>query len=71
MSLKSIKPATIRKVVNYLQNELNLSVYGSYIDLDHAQGNYGCMDYNADDIIKLRSLYMRNIKILLPDENES
>lgn len=65
-SLKKVRPATIRKVVNYLAEELGLSVYGHAADLDTAQGNFGCMDYDADMVLKLRGLYMQGIELEEP-----
>ena len=59
-SLKDIKPATIRKVVDYLHDELGLNVYGQHIDIESAEAYCGCMDYTADEIIALRKFYMNN-----------
>ena len=69
-NLKTIRPVTIRKVINYIESELGLSIYGSNMNLDTAQGDWGCRDFNADDVIKLRALYLKNITIKHPDEQE-
>jgi hypothetical protein len=52
--MKGPTPATIRKVVEYLENELDLSVYGPYRDLDNGKEGPGCMDYDIERILKLR-----------------
>lgn len=58
MSIKTIKPATLRKVVNYLQDELGLSVYGPCVNLDSGYQYAAHMDYSADDVVKLRALFL-------------
>lgn len=67
MSIKSIRPATIRKVVDYLTTELGLSVYGLNADLETGQGYFGNTDYDADDVLKLRALYMRGKELKEPE----
>lgn len=46
---------TIRKVVEYLAS-LNLSIYGQCMNTETGQLFESFMDYDADDIIKLRAL---------------
>lgn len=59
MSLKDVRPATIRKVIRYLEDELELSVYGRCIDTDDGLRYDGLRDYSADEGVALRSLYLR------------
>ena len=52
--------ATIRKVVEYLAEELGLSVYGQCTHFDDEGWAYEYPsngDFDADDIIKLRKAY--------------
>jgi hypothetical protein len=62
MSIKSIKPATLRKVITYLEEELGLSVYGSYRHLETKTVGAGCMDYDVDSVIEYRKLLMNNVE---------
>lgn len=50
---KTVQPATIRKVVQYLQ-DLGLKVYGSAFYPESNATGPGCMDYDADLILKYR-----------------
>ena len=65
MNIKSIKPATLRKVITYLEEELGLSVYGSFRDLENKTVGPGCMDYDADSVIKYRKLLMDNAEFTI------
>lgn len=48
--------ATIRRVVEHLEKELGLSIYGSAIDIKTGQKRFGCMDYDVTAILLLRKL---------------
>lgn len=47
-------PATIRRVVDYLENTLGLTVYGACRDVEADYDYGGCMDYDADTILAWR-----------------
>ncbi len=56
--LKAIKPATLRRVIEYMRVELGLSIYGHAADLDTGEMFGANMDYDIDAVIKLRKLFM-------------
>jgi len=56
---KRSQAANIRAVVAHLES-LGLSVYGSYIDFENGIVGPGCMDYDADMILKYRRLREKN-----------
>ena len=57
-ALLAVRPGTIRKVVKYLEEELNLRVYGNHADMETAEMYPGCMDYDEDDVVALRKFYL-------------
>jgi len=57
-ALLAVRPETIRKVVKYLEEELNLRVYGNYTDVESAETYPGCMDYDGDAVVALRRFYL-------------
>ena len=50
---KRPSPTAIKEAVAFLDG-LGLSVYGPNVDLVDGEVMYGCRDYDAEDIIKLR-----------------
>lgn len=46
---------TLQRVFEYL-DELGLSVYGAYINVDTGQMYGGCKDYTVEEVIKLDKL---------------
>lgn len=61
--LKSVSPQAIRKVVEYLEDVLGLSVYGGNKDLDQKRRiiweGPACRDYGAEDVILYRKMLMQ------------
>lgn len=58
MALTDVRPATLRRVVDYLTEELGLEISGVGMDLDTGQVFAGNAFYDADEIIKMRKFYM-------------
>lgn len=54
---------TIRSVVDYLENELGLHIYGTCIDFEKEVIHQGLMDYSIKDIETLRSTNLDNFEI--------
>ena len=59
--LKAVRPATLLRVLEYVQTELGLSIYGPCRDLDDKteaeQGSL--MDYSPEDCVKLRACFLK------------
>ncbi len=71
MSRKAIWPHgnLIRRVVNHLEKDLGLSIYGLNADLETGQGQYGQMDYDLKRIMKLRKLLQKGGELTPPDDS--
>lgn len=62
-AIKRVRPATIRKVVEYLDQELGLTVYGPCANLEGSHGRYfdgGLMNFSADKVLQYRRHLMNN-----------
>ena len=51
---------TLRKVVKYMHDELNLHVYGDTIDFETGANHGCCADYTEDDVVKLREMIRKD-----------
>lgn len=58
MAITDVRPATLRRVIDYLEEELGLSVYGATC---HDGVEFpSCMDYDADAVIDRRKHVMND-----------
>jgi hypothetical protein len=61
-SLFAIRPCVLRKVVNYIEEELGLSIYGDNLDLDAHVQYEGQRDFSANDVLQLRTLLVNGVE---------
>ncbi len=59
MALSDVRPKTLIKVIDYLEQELGLEVIGSNIDSETGYYYGGLRSFNADEVIQLRKFYMQ------------
>lgn len=72
MSIKSVSPRTIRKVVEYLETELGLEVIGSSCSISDKviAYNFGMGCFDVERILALRQAKMNGAEEIGPNHDD-
>lgn len=70
--LTDVRPATLKRVVEYLEYALGLEVIGPCRTITPSRilNDYGCMNYSINEVLALRKARMNNARELDPEEDE-